>query len=494
MAKHQGAIGNFQKAPIRTAIGLVGLGLAAAALLSFAFGLGFPGFGWKKTIALLIGIVLMLVGFVPNLKGAQLWLSENKRRLLAIVLQVVILLAILGGVELMARANQGYLLWKNPLEKANVYFELDKVKNWNRKFYESREQYFREWPIPIDFFEASTQFPRYVFKPNKALKRQGDEALVVKPGDPKAFWWSNSWGFRGDEFSVQKPAGTFRIVALGASTTEGSQSNLETYPHFLQKELQKRYPGRAIEVLNAGHHGQGIDDLLEIMKQRVVPLKPDLVLFYEGNNDIGWADYVKADPSCNLGTCWLNAYPGWYRWAYNNSASFVFLANRFGWNTQKPPQAAHEFITSKATSPAHYRKVLSDIVREAKTHNIPIVLSSFVTLAHEGLEVSHQENSGVFDALYKMFYPLTPGEIKQIFDIVNQQSASVAREFNLPYADIAAQFPQKLQYFPFDIIHFTPEGNQLVASFFADSLAKNGLLDAKEKTPQAGMNSPAPVQ
>ncbi len=493
MAKHRGAIANFQKAPARMVVGLVGVGLVAATLLSFGFGLGFPGFGWKKITALLLGILLILVGYLPEPQKVQVWLSENKRRLTAIILQVIILLAILGGLELVARANQGYLLWKNPLEKANVYFQLDKVKTWNHKFYESREQYFREWPIPIDFFEASTPFPRYLFKPNTALKRQGDEAILVKPGDSQAFWWSNSWGFRGEEFSVQKPAATFRVVALGASTTEGSQGNLETYPYLLQKELQKRYPGRAIEVLNAGHHGQGIDDLLEILKQRVVPLQPDLVLFYEGNNDIGWADYVQADPSCSVGTCWLNTYPSWYRWAYNNSASFVFLANRFGWNNQKPPQAPHEFVTSKATSPVHYRQVLSDIVREAKAHNIPIVLSSFVTLAHEGLDVSYQENSGVFGALHKTFYPLTAGEIKQIFDIVNQQSAAVAREFNLPYADVAAQFPQKVQYFPFDIIHLTPEGNQVLATLFADSLVKNGLLD-KDKLPQTGANQPASVK
>lgn len=488
MVKHRGAIANFQKAPIRTVIGLVGLGIAAAVLLSFVFGLGFPGFGWKKTIALLLGMALMLVGFVP-IQDVQIWLSENKRRITAIVLQIILLLALLGGIELVARANQGYLLWKNPLEKANVYFQLDKVKKWNRKFYESRIQYFRNWPIPIEFFEADTPNPRYLYKPNQALKRQGDEALIVKLGDPKAFWSSNSWGFRGEEFSVQKPAGTFRIVALGASTTEGSQGNQETYPYFLQQELRQRHPERTIEVINAGHHGQGLEDLLQLFKQRVLPLQPDLVLFYEGNNDISWGEFLKPDPACAIGTCWLNAYPAWYRWAYQNSAAFVFLVDKFGWHHSQPPTRQHQFVTATATSPKLYRDTLSAIVRQARLNQIPIALSSFVSIAHEGLEVEHQNHSGMFNALYKQFYPLTAGEIAQIFQIFNEQSAAVAREFNLPYVDLAAQFPKQKEYFPFDLIHFSPEANQLLANLLTDFLDKSGLL-TPNATPQKETNQP----
>jgi hypothetical protein len=53
----------------------------------------------------------------------------------------------------------------------------------------------------------------------------------------------NSLGFRGDEFSKEKPPGTFRIIALGASTTFSAEasSNDAIWTALLQKKLQGAY-------------------------------------------------------------------------------------------------------------------------------------------------------------------------------------------------------------------------------------------------------------
>src|SRR5437868_674446 len=54
----------------------------------------------------------------------------------------------------------------------------------------------------------------------------------------------NSLGFRGDEFTREKPKNTVRIACLGASTTfcAESTSNHTTWPHRLQEKLQAAYP------------------------------------------------------------------------------------------------------------------------------------------------------------------------------------------------------------------------------------------------------------
>jgi len=43
----------------------------------------------------------------------------------------------------------------------------------------------------------------------------------------------------------------------------------------------------------------------------------------------------------------------------------------------------------------------------------------------------------------------------------------MASEFNVPYADVASQFPRDPQYFYLDYIHLSPEGDRLLAKLFA---------------------------
>ena len=98
----------------------------------------------------------------------------------------------------------------------------------------------------------------------------------------------NSLGFRGDEFTREKPARTVRIACLGASTTFGAEasSNHTTWPHRLQEKLQAAYPDVKIEVINAAVGGYVASDNLKVLRHRVLPLDPDLVIYYEANNEI----------------------------------------------------------------------------------------------------------------------------------------------------------------------------------------------------------------
>jgi len=110
----------------------------------------------------------------------------------------------------------------------------------------------------------------------------------------------NSQGFRGPEFSVTKPTGTFRIVCVGGSTTFQGRSNEETYPALLERRLQAKYPQLKIEVLNLGISGLTSDYWLE-RSAYLFRLQPDVVLQYEGVNDIAW----RALPTFAMKNPWL---------------------------------------------------------------------------------------------------------------------------------------------------------------------------------------------
>ena len=83
--------------------------------------------------------------------------------------------------------------------------------------------------------------------------------------------------------------GTFRIVALGASTTFSAEASSNdavwTAPAY-RRSSRPPIPERPIEVINAAVGGYVADDNLKNLRSRVLPLDPDLVIYYEANNEI----------------------------------------------------------------------------------------------------------------------------------------------------------------------------------------------------------------
>ena len=97
----------------------------------------------------------------------------------------------------------------------------------------------------------------------------------------------NNLGFRGPYFEKNKSPDTFRIVAMGGSTTAGMYENELTYPRLLERMLSRSSTGkRKIEVINAGVWGYTSCQVMKRYKKDIVDLKPDLILLMSGWNDI----------------------------------------------------------------------------------------------------------------------------------------------------------------------------------------------------------------
>ncbi len=433
--------------------------------------------------AFTIGIGVVAAGLLGALRPLRAWLRNDVHwlvtRVLALVSVWLVLFSIaLAGVEIYTRSILQNELWSWSLKKKNpsTFVPMYLVTTWNRRAYDSNRAFFQNWPAPPDLYDSDDPYPFSLFKPNERRRVTSDGQLVpAKPGED-VYWSSNSYGFRGPEFSIRKSPGVIRIVCLGASTTVGMQRDDETYPHYLQLALNRLMPTQPIEVINAGHYGYAVEDSLALLKQKVLPLKPDILIFYEANNNIDLQDYLSG-LTCPLDSCWLETYPGWYRWLHQHSALFTVFARKLNLDNRLPPPMPHIFNDSPTRLPseARYEKGLRGIVAAAQAQGITVVLSSFVSIAHDGLQLSYQDAPDIFDMLYKHLYPVTPGEWARIYQRLNQISASVAHDFDAPYVDVAANFPQEVRYFAFDYYHLSPEGNQLLATAFADYLAKRVL-------------------
>ncbi len=94
----------------------------------------------------------------------------------------------------------------------------------------------------------------------------------------------NSGGFKDVEHPRNKPAGTYRIVALGDSFAFGSVPYEDNYLTLLGRRLSTE--ARPVEVVNMGVSGAGPQDYLALLLDEGLAYRPDLVLvsFFVGND------------------------------------------------------------------------------------------------------------------------------------------------------------------------------------------------------------------
>jgi len=129
----------------------------------------------------------------------------------------------------------------------------------------------------------------YTNVPNAAIRFSYDS-------DPRGYFGpsneivqhTNSQGFRGAPFSIQKPAGTLRLIFLGDSFTFGEGvKDQDTYVARLEQELAARslFPGKKVEALNLGVGGFNTAQEAALLRQFGIVLAPDRVFVAYCLND-----------------------------------------------------------------------------------------------------------------------------------------------------------------------------------------------------------------
>jgi hypothetical protein len=134
-------------------------------------------------------------------------------------------------------------------------------------------------------------------------------------------------GWRGPPIEVPRGPRTIRIVFVGSSTVIDGHFVPYSYPEFVGNWLnlwaQAKKLDVRFEVLNSARESNISTDLAHIVRTEVLPLRPDLVVYYEGGNQFRPESIVDKVPTGSpqppAGAA-TNAAPEWLHGAARWSA------------------------------------------------------------------------------------------------------------------------------------------------------------------------------
>ena len=297
------------------------------------------------------------------------------------------------------------------------------------------------------------------------------------PNYEKGQTFHNSLGYRNDEFPLEKPGGVFRIVALGGSSTYdvSIKDNDDTFTAQLEKLLKEDYGYQDVQVINAGVSGYNSWEILVNLEFRVLDLDPDLVIIYEGTNDV---HARMVEPSAYRGDD-LGRRQAWQapRVAiWEHSALLRILSRAMNITRQV---SVDDFVSAptymswpfesrliednldpaeilEENPPIYFRRNLENMIAIAKEHDVQILFS---TWAH-----SPNLNDYASEGYYQQGF-------KENNDVVKE----VAVSHDIPLFDFAGVMPQEALYWA-DGRHVNEAGALVKARLFAKYIHDQGLM------------------
>ncbi|GKS57810.1 hypothetical protein YTPLAS18_13370 [Nitrospira sp.] len=190
-------------------------------------------------------------------------------------------------------------------------------------------------------------------------------------------------------FAAKKDPNTMRIICIGASASAGwPHQGDEIYTVYLQKALERAYPGRQFEVLNLSAHAYAAYRVRLVFEEAIL-FEPDVVVIWSGNNEFLERRLYRNQPKwlevlANLANESL-AYRGLRgsrvgRWAWpDNTLSAYERGHHLYTMWSKLEQVAVTLRTEPeqfAAVQRHYMASLESMVATAERRGIPVVLAT----------------------------------------------------------------------------------------------------------------------
>lgn len=290
---------------------------------------------------------------------------------------------------------------------------------------------------------------------------------------PVIYHSTNKWGFRGDEIP-DNPDDYYFILAIGGSTTQCFYlDDKNTWPHLLQGFLKQSLGKEEIIVQNAGIDGHSSRGHILMMKYVVPKVKPDMIVFLMGINDLGLSldskTYFEGNP--------FEKTPSFYK-LFTKSRLFqiAYSWKRVLSGEATLSKAAHQNLVlrelikpeselsfgyeQELISLSEYKENLKEIVKAGEASGIKMLFLTQPSLFEDTDYWSSIEGKTAW-IKDERFY-ISARTYAKMLNKFNDKTLEVCQEEGVDCLDLANKIPHSQEYF-YDAFHFNERGSQLVA-------------------------------
>lgn len=289
--------------------------------------------------------------------------------------------------------------------------------------------------------------------------------------------------FRTDEDGFIQPSRVhadpqLTLVFLGGSTTECYWvDEASRFPSRAGQLLGERL-GKRVNSLNAGISGSNTLHMIDILLNKLIPLRPDVAVMMENVNDVNimlfigsyWNRHrtrsllVVEDESQGrfgrLGGSLVDAFfPGI---AHRLSETGLFKRNT--------DEFAGLRNVQRGRSEVDDRQYAANLVTFAETCRsrgiLPVLMTQFNRLGAVPDEVTARNIRSMQE------WGIGYADYKGHLDRFNEIARRVARERGIPLVDLEARVPKDRRYI-YDVVHLNTAGSELVSGIIAEELATN---------------------
>lgn len=292
--------------------------------------------------------------------------------------------------------------------------------------------------------------------------------------------YHNSRGFRNAyEFEIPKPDDVYRIVCLGGSTTYSDNDNAQNeqiwtgrLEYYLNKNSSK---GMRYEVINAsGHNYTAYMNLIDYLT-RVRDLLVDMIIIYEGINEIyfnGYDDSSFAHYDVFKQTPFdaFNKKIDYYNRSYLLKKSEFLRRLYIRWHFKS------QSLNSMSTKYPHYNSAKNiENMKKGSLLTFRKALDGFIAVSRvDDARLIFLSQAYHYKKLEKSLYSFNKEfDENNIKDYINETKRvakvmkAIAIKNDIPFLDMNLILEQQEKYFqknPLDAVHFSIHGEDYFAS------------------------------
>ncbi len=283
-------------------------------------------------------------------------------------------------------------------------------------------------------------------------------------------WCINSYGFRGPEITMEKPAGVVRVLVIGASETFGLyESPGKGFPAQMQHMLDVARPGR-YQVLNAALVGMTLPRFIHYFHVWLWRFDPDIVVYYPTPASYLHREAPERKTVTRTGppkklpetirlvrktkTVLQRFIPASImKWLRQRRIAWVLAGHerryKSGWMWQHAP----------AERVGLFKEHLTALIKEVRASGARFVLATHANRFPADRK-AWSETDEMMMAGWRRFVPRATG--KCLLDMeheTNRVVVELGERLGVPVVDVATAVPSK----PENFAHFTDRGAEIVA-------------------------------